>query len=124
MRYIKNVLISIPMAIIFYLLTEKIITNITLENKYSDKIQKSFVIEFIVGLFFITLGLTAFNIGSNLENQSLRFAMYWAGSFLIFNSVIFNWDGLDDGSKMIILGLSIAGLIIYSYYSSDNVYNK
>lgn len=120
MGYIKNILISIPMALIFYLLTEKIITNITSENKYSDKIQKSFIIEFIVGLFFIALGLTAFNVGSNLENQSLRFSMYGAGGFLILNSVIFNWDGLDDGSKMIILSLSVAGLIIYSYNNNDN----
>lgn len=115
MGYAMNVIISIPMAIVFYLLTEKIIINVTSDNKYNDRIQKSFIIGFIIGLFFIALGLTAFNEGSNLENQSLRLAMYGAGGFLILNSVIFSWDDLDDGTKMIILALSIVGLIIYSY---------
>ena len=115
MGYATNVIISIPMAIVFYLLTEKIIINVTSDNKYNDRIQKSFIIGFIIGLFFIALGLTAFNEGSNLENQSLRLAMYEAGGFLILNSVIFSWDDLDDGTKMIILALSIVGLIIYSY---------
>ena len=115
MGYAINVAISIPMAILIYLLTEKIIIGLTCENKFNDRVQKSFIFGFIIGLVFIALGITLFGVGSNMDNQCLQLAMYGAGVFLVLNSVFFNWDKLDEGTKMIILGISISGMIIYSY---------
>lgn len=123
MGYAINVAVSIPMAVIFYMLTEKLIINVTSENKFNDRVQKSFVIGFVAGLCLIALGLTVFNEGSNLDNQSIQLAMYGAGGFLVMNSVIFSWDELDEGTKMIILGISITGLIIYSY-NNKRSYDK
>lgn len=115
MGYALNVIISIPMAILIYLLTEKIIIKLTTENNFNERVQKSFVFSFIIGLVFIALGMTLFNEESNMDNQSLQFAMYEAGGFLILNSVFFSWDVLDEGTKIIMLCISIAGFIIYSY---------
>lgn len=115
MGYALNVAMSIPMAIIIYMLTEKLIINLTSENKYNDRIQKSFVIGFIIGLSFIVLGMTIFSENSNMDNQTVQFAMFEAGIFLVLNSVFFNWNDLDEGTKIIILGISITGLILYSY---------
>ena len=115
MGYALNVAISIPMAIIIYMLTEKLIISLSSENKFNDRIQKSFVLGFIIGLVFIALGLTVFTESSNMDNQSLQLAMYGAGGFLVLNSVFFSWDVLDEGTKIIILGISVTGLIIYSY---------
>jgi multisubunit Na+/H+ antiporter MnhB subunit len=115
MGYALNVLISVPMAVIIYMLTEKFIISLTSENKFSERVQKSFVMTFIIGLVFIAMGMTMFNNNSNLDNQSLQFALYGAGGFLVLNSVFFNWDDLDEGTKIIILCISITGFIIYSY---------
>ena len=123
MGYAFNVVISIPMAIIIYVLTEKLIVSMTIENKFNDRIQKSFVLGFIIGLVFIAFGMTVFNEYSNMDNQSLQLAMYGAGGFLLLNSVVFNWNDLDEGTKIIILGISIAFLIMYSY-NNKRSYDK
>ena len=123
MGYAFNVFISIPMAIIIYVLTEKLIVSMTTENKFNERIQKSFVLGFIIGLVFIAFGMTVFNEYSNMDNQSLQLAMYGAGGFLLLNSVVFNWNDLDEGTKIVILGISIAFLIMYSY-NNKRSYDK
>lgn len=115
MGFVKNMAISIPMAIIIYMLTEKIIINITSNNIYNDRIQKSFILSFIVGLTYIIIGLTVFSEKSNLDNQALQFAMYMSGLFLIINAVVFNWNNLSDNTKIIILALTTIAFIMYSY---------
>lgn len=115
MGYAVNVAISIPMAIIIYMLTTKVIINFTAENKYEDRIQKSFILGFIIGILYIVLGMTIFDENSNMYNQSLQLAMYEAGGFIVVNSVIFSWDDLDEGTKIVILAISMAGMIIYTY---------
>jgi hypothetical protein len=115
MGYALNVALSAPMAIIIYMLTEKLIISLTSENKFSERVQRSFVFGFVIGLAFIALGMTVFAENSNMDNQSLQLAMYGAGGFLVLNSVFFSWDILDEGTKIIILGISIAGFILYSY---------
>lgn len=127
MGYAINVAISVPMAVIIYMLTDKLIISLTCESKYNERVQKSFVMGFIIGLMYIALGLTIFNEGSNMDNQSLQLAMYGAGGFLVLNSVFFNWDDLDEGTKIVILTISISGLVIYSYKnkrSYDRVSDK
>src|SRR5271170_6016759 len=109
MGYAINVALSIPMAIIIYMLTEKLIISLTSENKFNERVQKSFVFGFIIGLAFIALGMTIFAENSNMDNQSLQLAMYGAGGFLVLNSVFFRWDVLDESTKIVILGISIVG---------------
>ncbi len=117
MGYAVNVAISVPMAIIIYMLTEKIIIGATSENNFTERVQKSFVIGFIAGLAFIALAMNTFAEGKRFDNQSLQLAMYAAGGFLVFNSVVINWESLDEGTKIIILGLIIGGLILFSFTS-------
>jgi peptidoglycan/LPS O-acetylase OafA/YrhL len=123
MGYAMNVAVSIPMAIIIYMLTEKLIINLTADNRYNDRVQKSFVMGFIVGLVFIALGITIFGEQSNMDNQSMQLAMYWAGGFLVMNSVFFSWQDLDEGTKIIILCIAVTGLIIYTYHNKRH-YDK
>ena len=123
MGYAVNVALSVPMAFIIYILTEKMIINLTSENKFSERVQKSFIIGFIIGLAYIAMGMTIFAENSNMDNQSLQLAMYGSGAFLVMNSVFFSWDDLDEGTKIIILGISISCLIIYSY-NNKRSYDK
>jgi peptidoglycan/LPS O-acetylase OafA/YrhL len=123
MGYALNVAISVPLAIIMYMLTEKLIINLTSDNKFDERVQKSFVMGFIIGLFFIGLGMTVFAENSNMDNQSLQLALYMAGTFLILNSVLFNWNDLNEGTKIIILSISAVGIIIYTY-TNKRSYDK
>jgi len=113
-KYALNVAISVPLSIMIYMLTEKTIMFVTAENKFNEKIQKSFVYAFIIGLLYIAISMTIFSEHSNIYNQSLQYALRGAGFFLVLNSIIINWDDLDEGTKMVLLGMSIMGLVIYT----------
>ena len=115
MGYAINVGLSVPIGVIIYMLTEKLIINLTCDDKYNVRVQKSFVIGFILGLTYITFGLTFFNQGSNMDNYSVRLALFLSGGFMVINSVIFNWHDLDDIAKIIIMCVSISGLVTYTY---------
>lgn len=115
MGYAINVGLSIPMAVIIYMLSEKLVIHLTCNDKYDERVQKSFVIGFILGLVYITLGLTVFNEGSDMENHSLRLSLFMSGGFMVINSVVFNWVDLDNMAKIIILCVTITGMITYTY---------
>lgn len=115
MGYTTNVALSIPMGIIIYMLTEKLIINTGSEQDFDERVQSNFIVGFVTGLTFIALAMTIFAAHGQLDNQSLQYAMYGAGGFLVLNSVFFSWDLLDDSTKMMILGISISGMIIWSY---------
>lgn len=118
MGYATNVALSIPIAFVIYILTEKLVINLTSDSKYKDRVQKSFVFGFVLGLLFIILGMTMFNEGSNMNNMSVRLAMYASGGYLALNSILFNWDDLDEGTKIVLLGVSATGLVLFSYHKT------
>lgn len=120
MGYALNVALSIPMAIIVYMLTAKVIISMSAENKFNERVQKEFILGFIIGLCYIALGMTMLSQNSNMDNHSLRLAMYLSGGFLVLNSVFFSWDDLDEGTKILILGTSITALIIYTYRNRED----
>ena len=115
MGYTTNVALAIPMGIIIYMLTEKTILATVADKKFADKVQSNFVIGFVTGLAYIALAMTAFAEQGVFDNQALQLAAYGAGGFLVLNSVFFSWDVLDEQTKIVILGISIAGLVVWSF---------
>jgi hypothetical protein len=115
MGYTTNVALAIPMAIIIYMLTEKTILAAVADKKFSEKVQTNFVIGFVTGLTYIALAMTAFAYQGVFDNQALQLAMYGAGTFMVLNSVFFSWDILDEQTKIVILGISIAGFVVWSF---------
>jgi len=110
-----NVFLSIPMGIIIYMLTEKMIISMVQDKEFNEKVQTNFVIGFVIGLAFIALAMTAFDEGGIFDNQPIQYAMYGAGVFMVLNSVFFSWAILDETTKIMILSISVIGLITYSY---------
>lgn len=115
MGYTTNVALSIPMAIIIYMLTEKLIISTVSEKQFDEKVQSNFIIGFITGLVFIALAMTAFADRGAFDNQSLQLSLYGAGGFMVLNSVFFSWDVLDEKTKMMILAISVTGMVLWSY---------
>ena len=110
-----NIAIAIPTGIIIYLLIDKIINKLTMENNFNEKVQKKFVIDFICGIGLIILALTVFADGGVFDNQSLQIAVSGVATCLIISTVMINWYYIDDGGKIIILGLAVIALIICAY---------
>ena len=115
MGYLLNVSLSVPMGVIVYLLTEKLILGAIAERNFEEKVQSNFIIGFIVGLAYVALAMSAFAEKGIFDNQSMQLAMYGAGIFLVLNSVFFSWDVLDENTKILILTIAISGLVLWSY---------
>lgn len=115
MGYMINVALSMPMGVIIYMLTEKIILNTILDKQFNEKVQANFIIGFVAGLAYFALAMTAFSDKGIFDNQSVQLAFYGAGFFLIMNSAFFSWDILDENTKMMILAIAMTGMVIWSY---------
>lgn len=118
MGYAFDVMTSIPIAIILYVLSEKIVrTNIT-DNRYEKMVQKNFVIMFIIGMVFILLASTLFDEKKKrygIYNRPLQYALYLSGMMALGSSVVVNWDTLDENTKIIILMISLGGCVTMSF---------
>ncbi len=117
MGYVKDTVIGIPLSVLLYLLIEKMIIVTTCEDQFSERVQKTFVISLVVGLAMIGLGLSIFGTGK-LKNGAMEIAFYGTGGLLIFTSTVFNWDKMDDQTKIVILGIVTLYLIMYSYHKN------
>lgn len=115
MTYSINIALSIPMAIIIYMLTEKMIITTVSDKEFGEKTQSNFIIGFVTGLAYIALAMTLFSDKGVFDNQVLQMSLYGAGTFFVLNSLFFSWDVLDEQTKMMLLAISVTGLVLWSY---------
>ena len=64
---------------------------------------------------YIALAISAFADKGAFDNQSMQYAMFGAGTFLVLNSVFFSWGVLDENTKILILAIAISGLLVWTY---------
>jgi len=122
MGYAFDVMTSIPIAFILYILSEKIVHTNTKDDKYDISIQKNHIIMFIIGLVFLLLANTIFDEKKKIKslyNRPLQYAMYISGILLLINSMIINWDILNENTKILILMLTLGGCIVLSFKWSE-----
>jgi hypothetical protein len=115
MGFVGNIMMSIPLGTILYILTEKIITFTTTSNNYNDRLQNIFIMGFIIGALYIIVAMTLFNAQSNIYNQTLQLSILGCGILLLLNSVLLNWSDLNEGTKIVMLTVFATSIIIYSY---------
>lgn len=105
---VTSVLIAVPLSLLVYYFTEILVNNAVEEYDYNGRIQNSFIVGFIVGLFYITLGLMTFSESGRMNNRPLQYTVYITGVLLLFNSTFVNWSFLSDSTKLFLLGIIIA----------------
>lgn len=114
---VTSVIIAIPLSLLVYYFTEIVINNAVEEFDYDGRIQNSFIVGFIVGLFYIALAMLTFSEKGKINNRPLEYTMYITGVLLLFNSTFANWSYLSDSTKLFLLGIIIAiisaGTFIY-----------
>jgi hypothetical protein len=126
MGYALDIALSVPLGILIYILTEKLIAGSTSDNEFNVRVQKSFVVGFIVGMGLIGLGMSVFGKTCKLNNTTIQMGLYGAGFFLVLNSTLINWELLDEGTKILMITIAISGIIVYSYQNnrSSKLSNK
>jgi hypothetical protein len=113
---IKNIILGIIIGFLYYLLIFKISDSIYADENPTDRIQKSVLTIYVVSILSIYASNTILSKSNEFKNNMLKYGIIIGSLSLLYNSLILNWDNLNDSNKIVLLGLNF-GLVIWYIYS-------
>lgn len=120
MGLFKDIILSIPIGIIYNFLINKLVNVMFDQMTYTERYQKSLIFMFVIGLIGLVLAFTLFKNHPIFKNRPLRFGLILGSILLIFYSIISNWNRMDDITKIVVFGIVFGLLILYSYYNGED----
>jgi hypothetical protein len=114
---LKKLIFSVPVAVIYYILVYNIINSMYESLAYNEKKQKTITLIFVVSL--LTL-ISSYFLMNNEKTSSIKIGLAGGGGLLMFNSVVKNWDNLENQTKVTILGIMFGFVSWVAYYANKN----
>uniref|UniRef100_A0A6C0ECP8 Uncharacterized protein n=1 Tax=viral metagenome TaxID=1070528 RepID=A0A6C0ECP8_9ZZZZ len=115
MGYLTDVLFACPIGIFYYLFVLKMCEILTCDENYNNKIKKILIISFIAGICGFVLSNYLFGVGKKMENRAVRYGVIFGSAILTINTVLFNWELLDNDTKLFIIGFILLSIIVFAY---------
>lgn len=115
MGYTTTFLLAFAIAIVYNLFIVKMSEIMTLDLDYDSKIQKSLVIGIIGSIIGFIMAKYLFGKKSILTNKSAAYGLTGGSLIILINTLFFNWDVLDNGIKLFIIGTILLCQIYFSY---------
>ena len=109
-----GILISIPIAIVYNLVISKLSHMITSDYAQKEQIQMDLLISIIGGIAALAIGYYVFG-NEKIENKIVKFGLIGGGILLLIYSTVYNWNTLEDLTKLLFLSASLFFIIIVSY---------
>lgn len=130
MKVFRDLLIAIPIGIIYNIISHKSAEIFTNNLSYDDKEEQQLIISFGSGVFALLMGYFVFGLNNKYKNRIVRYGLYVGAFLLLLHSIMYNWHNLKNDTKLIIMTLALVALISYIYYnlhdsdeSSDKQYD-
>lgn len=112
---LTDIILAIPIGIIFNILAYEVTDILNNNLIYDDKIQSNLVINFMIGLLGFFLGYYIFKKNKKIKNKAIRYGLYFGSSLLIFNTLVYNWNIMTNSVKIIIFITVLTFLVFLSY---------
>jgi hypothetical protein len=109
-----GLIISIPIAIIYNLMISKLSNMITKDYGQKERIQRDLLISIICGILGIAIGYYVFG-SEKMENKIVKYGLMLGGSILLVYSAVYNWNTLEDLTKLLFLLGTLIFIIMFSY---------
>jgi hypothetical protein len=107
---ILNIVIGCILGIIYYLLICQMSKYLYIDTDSDQELNIQHMI-----LFMFLGGLIALFIGYHLKtNSSIQFGLFIGSFMLYFNSLVINWNNMDNHRKIILLSITFGLLIWYT----------
>ena len=119
MGIITDIVLAVPIGLIYNSIVHKIGEILNNNAGYEQKIQKNLLIVFIGALFGFLIAYLLFN-SERYKNRALRYGLYFGSIILFIHSILYNWPIMQNDTKIIILILTFATLIWYSFSKLEN----
>lgn len=115
-KLVKDILISIPVAILYVYFINKVNDMlIHEEDEFNDKIKKTIVFSFIAAICGYMLAIYVFNHNRPLANRMVKYALSLGSTIIIVNTLANNWDLLEKDTKTFMVGGFLLAIILLSY---------
>ena len=111
---VLNVLLAIPIGLLFILFVNKLIEILTHDTVAEARIKKNIIISFIIGIIGILIAWFIF-YKSKVKNLGVMLGLMLGSIYLMINSLILNWDKLSNDTKLFMIGTILVALIVISY---------
>ena len=96
---LKNIIIGIIIGFLYYLLIFKVTDSIFIDENPTDRIQKSVLTIYVVSILSIYASNTILSKSNEFKNNMLKYGIIIGSLSLLYNSLILNWDNLNDSNK-------------------------
>jgi low temperature requirement protein LtrA len=122
MGVITDLLLALPIGIIYNMIIHESADIFNNKFNYKDKVQRSLLMVFGGGL--IGMIITMFIIPHSVKNTAVRYGLCFGSTLLLFHSIIYNWQIMQNDTRIIVMILTLCVLIWYSYTSNHDMENE
>jgi hypothetical protein len=113
-KLVRDILISIPIGILYILFINKMNQIITNDLEYAKKIKKSIMINFIASIVGFILAYKIFG-NEKLYNRIIKYALIFGSTLIFINAILYNWPELQTDTKAIIFGITLIVSVLITY---------
>lgn len=113
-KIIRDILLSIPLGLLYVFFINKILELLTSETVYEEKIKKTISISFIIIIVGYILAFKIFSSGK-LKNRIIKYILIFGNTIILINSIIYHWPKLGTDTKALMVGILLLISFIISY---------
>jgi hypothetical protein len=115
MGLVADLLLSVPLAIIYCVFILKLTDVMYSDLPYNDRWQKSLVTLFIAGVVGIVIARTIFSQNTRTQNKIIRDGLTIGGIILVLYPTLTYWDKMANEGKLVVIGIALGWILWYSY---------
>jgi hypothetical protein len=113
-KRVRDLLISIPISLLYVFFINKIIQLLTSESEFEEKIKKKISISFVAIIVGYVLAIKIFSHGT-MKNRIIKYSLIIGTTLILINTIIYNWPELKNDTKTFVVGALLLLFFIYSY---------
>lgn len=117
MGVITDLLLAVPIGIIYNMLVHEFAYIFNEKFNYKDKVQKTLLIVFGGGMFGMIIAM--FCLSNSVQNTAVKYGLYIGSILLLFHSIFYNWQIMQNDTRIIIMILTLCTLIWFSYTTNS-----
>jgi hypothetical protein len=112
---IKTFGISLMIAVFYNMFFHKLGNVLYNDLEFQQRKENTISVIFIAGIIGLSIGYLLCLDDFEYQSLSVGHGLQIGGVFLLVSSLLNNWTEMDDGLKLIMLGIMMSGSIYYFY---------
>lgn len=113
-KLVRDVLLSIPLGLLYVFFINKLLELLTSDTVYEDKIRKNIAMSFVIVIIGLVLSLKVFASG-RLENRIIKYTLIFGNIIILINSILYHWPQLQTDTKALFVGILLLLGFVLSY---------